>query len=223
MDVRYSRPKLHKPTKVAACALTPVVSWWGACRTPCISTEFRKLHVTTVSGERFWSNPRENEYNSTMSTSIYFAAATKRFLNITILSGQNGGTKVIHARKFSTGVRIKGWTTESLINSTNGFHFYPVAGVTFESWLKWYEDILQVDFSHHDDSSKVKVLFRKLRATEHEKYPNLILLRKLNSNVQCPWLFHFALQGRPLIVGTMMHRSSPVSVHLMNRNAQSLE
>lgn len=49
-----------------------------------------------------------------------------------------------------------------------GFHLDPEAGITCESWFTMYEDIFQVEFSHHDDFSKVRILLRKHEAAEHE-------------------------------------------------------
>lgn len=70
---------------------------------------------------------------------------------------------------------LRGLTTESLINSMGEFHFDPDTGVTFESWFRSYEDILQVVFPHHDDSSKVRSAHHKPGVAEHKKYSNLIL------------------------------------------------
>ncbi|VDP34555.1 unnamed protein product [Schistosoma mattheei] len=65
--------------------------------------------------------------------------------------------------------------TDSVINATHEFNFDGVAGVTFESWFKEYEDLFYIDLCKLDDASKVRILLRKLGTVEHELYSNFIL------------------------------------------------
>lgn len=64
---------------------------------------------------------------------------------------------------------------DCIIDSIHEFHFDGVAGVTFESWYKKYEDVFNVDLETFDDAAKVRVLLRKLGTIEHERYTNYIL------------------------------------------------
>ncbi|CAH8557945.1 unnamed protein product [Schistosoma intercalatum] len=65
--------------------------------------------------------------------------------------------------------------TDSVINAIHEFNFDGVAGVTFESWFKKYEDLFYIDLCKLDDASKVRILLRKLGTMEHERYSNFIL------------------------------------------------
>ncbi|CAH8549162.1 unnamed protein product [Schistosoma turkestanicum] len=65
--------------------------------------------------------------------------------------------------------------TDSIVNSIHEFHFDGLAGVTFESWFKKYEDLFKVDLNNLDDATKVRILLRKLGTIEHERYSNFIL------------------------------------------------
>ncbi|CAH8568978.1 unnamed protein product [Schistosoma guineensis] len=65
--------------------------------------------------------------------------------------------------------------TDSVINAIHDFNFDGVAGVTFESWFKKYEDLFYIDLCKLDDASKVRILLRKLGTMEHERYSNFIL------------------------------------------------
>ncbi|CAH8528395.1 unnamed protein product [Schistosoma rodhaini] len=62
-----------------------------------------------------------------------------------------------------------------VIDSIHEFHFDGLAGVTFESWYKKYEDVFNVDLETFDDAAKIRVLLRKLGTIEHERYTNYIL------------------------------------------------
>ncbi|KAK4470017.1 hypothetical protein MN116_000047 [Schistosoma mekongi] len=64
---------------------------------------------------------------------------------------------------------------ESVISAIHEFHFDGVAGVTFDSWFKKYEDLFRIDLCRMDDASKVRILLRKLGTIEHERYSNFIL------------------------------------------------
>ncbi|CAH8585986.1 unnamed protein product [Schistosoma intercalatum] len=65
--------------------------------------------------------------------------------------------------------------TDSVINAIHEFNFDGVAGVTFESWFKKYEDLFYFDLCKLNDASKVRILLRKLGTMEHERYSNFIL------------------------------------------------
>ncbi|VDP57354.1 unnamed protein product [Schistosoma mattheei] len=65
--------------------------------------------------------------------------------------------------------------TDPVINAIHEFNFDGVAGVTFESWFKKYEDLFYIDLCKLDDASKVRILLRKLGTMEHECNSNFIL------------------------------------------------
>ncbi|VDP59577.1 unnamed protein product [Schistosoma mattheei] len=65
--------------------------------------------------------------------------------------------------------------TYLVINAIYEFNFDGVAGVTFDSWFNKYDDLFHIDLCRLDHVSKVKILRRKLGATECERYSNFIL------------------------------------------------
>nr|VZI21210.1 unnamed protein product [Spirometra erinaceieuropaei] len=66
-------------------------------------------------------------------------------------------------------------SVDHIAGSITEFLYDPQAHITFESWYKRYEDLFSVDLAAQDDAWKVRLLLRKLRPAEHERYANFIL------------------------------------------------
>ncbi|CAH8598150.1 unnamed protein product [Schistosoma rodhaini] len=66
-------------------------------------------------------------------------------------------------------------SVDGIANSIVEFHYDPDANVTFDMWFRRYEDLFKFDFANQDDAWKVRLLLRKLGASELNKYCNLIL------------------------------------------------
>lgn len=64
---------------------------------------------------------------------------------------------------------------DSLGNSICEFSYDPEHSITFGAWYSRHEDIFEVDGKDLDDSSKVRLLMRKLNPIAHEKYASYIL------------------------------------------------
>lgn len=69
-------------------------------------------------------------------------------------------------------------TPDSIANSIAEFRFDPESGVTFEAWFKRHEDLFINECKEWDESSKLRLLLRKLGVSEHEKFCNFILPKK---------------------------------------------
>ncbi|RTG86926.1 uncharacterized protein DC041_0012288 [Schistosoma bovis] len=79
-----------------------------------------------------------------------------------------------------TNVSDSTMTPDSIENSIDQFRFGPECGITFEAWFKRHEDLFINDCKEWDEGSKLRLLLRKLRVSEHEKFCNLILPKKAN-------------------------------------------
>ncbi|BHF74752.1 hypothetical protein SprV_0501784000 [Sparganum proliferum] len=66
-------------------------------------------------------------------------------------------------------------SVDHIASSITEFLYDPQAHITFDSWYKRYEDLFSVDLTAQDDERRVRLLFRKLGAAEHERYANFIL------------------------------------------------
>ncbi|KAH9595482.1 hypothetical protein MS3_00000837 [Schistosoma haematobium] len=66
-------------------------------------------------------------------------------------------------------------SVDGIANSLAEFCYDPDVNNTFEMWFRHYEGLFKFDFANQDDAWKVRVLLRKLGATELDKYCNLIL------------------------------------------------
>ncbi|CAH8452171.1 unnamed protein product [Schistosoma rodhaini] len=66
-------------------------------------------------------------------------------------------------------------SVDGVANSIAEFHYDPDANVTFDMWFRRYEDLFKFDFANQDDAWKVRLLLRKLGASELDRYCNLIL------------------------------------------------
>lgn len=66
-------------------------------------------------------------------------------------------------------------SNELLARSIIDFLFDVDNNVTFDTWYRRYEDMFNVDFAQQDDAWKVRLLLRKLGASELDKYYNFIL------------------------------------------------
>lgn len=62
-----------------------------------------------------------------------------------------------------------------LSKAMQDFVFIPDDNLTFENWYKRYEDLFKYDAASLDDAAQVRLLLRKIGATEYEKYTNFIL------------------------------------------------
>ncbi|CAH8606257.1 unnamed protein product [Schistosoma rodhaini] len=77
-----------------------------------------------------------------------------------------------------TNVSNSTMTPDSIANSITEFRFDPESGVTFEAWFKRHEDLFINECKEWDESSKLRLLLRKLGVSEHEKFCNFILPKK---------------------------------------------
>lgn len=66
---------------------------------------------------------------------------------------------------------------DSLSSHIKEFQYDEEAKVTFAVWYARYEDLFAKDASRLDDEAKVRLLMRKLGASEYGRYANFILLR----------------------------------------------
>ncbi|CAH8577341.1 unnamed protein product [Schistosoma rodhaini] len=66
-------------------------------------------------------------------------------------------------------------SVDGIVNCIAEFHYDPDANVTFDMWFRRYEDLFKFDFANQDDAWKVRLLLRKLGASELDRYSNLIL------------------------------------------------
>ena len=70
-------------------------------------------------------------------------------------------------------------SAETVLSSVGEFLFDPMSGITFDSWYKKDEDIFTIELAHLDDAQTVRKLLHKLGTSEHEKYVNYILPKRL--------------------------------------------
>ena len=61
-------------------------------------------------------------------------------------------------------------SVDAIVSSISTFSYDPDAGLTFENWFQRYEDVFRVELSGNGDAQNVRLLLRKLGATEHAKY-----------------------------------------------------
>ncbi|KAH9579586.1 hypothetical protein MS3_00000790 [Schistosoma haematobium] len=66
-------------------------------------------------------------------------------------------------------------SVDGIANSIAEFHYDPGANVTFDMWFRRYEDPFKFDFANQDDAWKIRLLLRKMGASELDGYCNLIL------------------------------------------------
>ncbi|XP_055543004.1 uncharacterized protein K02A2.6-like [Wyeomyia smithii] len=64
---------------------------------------------------------------------------------------------------------------DSLTSNIKEFRFEADSNVTFAAWYSRYDDLFEKDAAKLDDEAKVRLLLRKLCASEHERYVSYIL------------------------------------------------
>ncbi|XP_055543106.1 uncharacterized protein LOC129728681 [Wyeomyia smithii] len=64
---------------------------------------------------------------------------------------------------------------DSLASNIKEFRFEADSNVTFAAWYSRYDDLFEKDAAKLDDEAKVRLLLRKLGASEHERYVSYIL------------------------------------------------
>lgn len=72
------------------------------------------------------------------------------------------------------------FSQNAIWSAIDTFRYAPEENLTFEAYFKRFEDLFKIDCGSWTDQKKVRLLLRKLGASEHSKFLDYILPRKTN-------------------------------------------